>query len=85
MWEHRGTTIESKQKGKRRMQKKNYKQWKQDFIHRLEERIRYDPELSTKGPIETYVSLGINGLKRECMRMLNHIFTWQTGQEKEIF
>jgi len=71
MWEHRGTTIESKQKGKRRMQKKNYKQWKQDFIHRLEERIRYDPELSTKGPIETYVSRGFCGFKRECMTMPN--------------
>jgi hypothetical protein len=47
------------------MQKKNYKKWKQDFIHRLEERIRYDPELSTKGPIETYVSRGFCGFKRE--------------------
>lgn len=53
------------------MQKKNYEQWKQDFVQKLEERIRYDPELSTKGPIETYVSRGINGLKRECMRMPN--------------
>ncbi len=69
MWEHKGTTVESKQKGKKTMQKKNYEQWKQDFVQRLEEHIRNDPKLGTRGPLETYVSQGINGLKRECMTM----------------
>ena len=53
------------------MQKKNYEQWKQDFVQKLGERIRNHPELGTRGPLKPYVSQGINGLKRECVAMPN--------------
>jgi len=53
------------------MQKKNYEQWKRDFVQRLEERIRQNLVLSSRGPVTIHVKRDINEIKREGIIMPN--------------
>ena len=53
------------------MQKKNYEQWKRDFVQRLEERIRQNLMLSSRGPVTIHVKRDINEIKREGIIMPN--------------
>ena len=53
------------------MQKKNYEQWKRDFVQRLEERIRQNLVLSYRGPVTIHVKRDINEIKREGIIMPN--------------